>query len=56
MISSENNFTHNYPNFESKPNVPKFNGSAPTPPPPINKATQRLKQDNRHEELRRRAR
>lgn len=35
--------------------VPKFNGSAPTPPPPINKATQRLKQDNRHEELRRRA-
>ena len=51
MISSEN-LGSNYNNFESKPNVPKFNGQ-PDSNPPVNRATERLKS---HEDLRRRAR
>jgi len=55
MISSEN-FGSNYNNFESKPNVPKFNGvsSSSSSAPPTNRVHDRLKNQH-HEELRRRA-
>jgi len=52
MISSEN-LGQNY-NFESKPNVPKFNGQPGSTASPVNRATDRIK-SQQHEELRRRA-